>query len=77
METSSEKKSNNHPQSTPNCVGHPNAENMKLYAEEAMTTNEPWKLWEFFYSGGWRDCIYPPRVGSKEAIPPKTQDNQH
>lgn len=26
---------------------HPHAELMKLYAEDAMTTAEPWKLWEF------------------------------
>ena len=41
METSFEKNT-----SSPNCVGHPHAENMKLYDEDAMTTNEPWKLWE-------------------------------
>lgn len=26
---------------------HPHAELMKLYAEDAMTTAKPWKLWEF------------------------------
>ncbi len=26
---------------------HPHAELMKLYAEDAMVTTEPWKLWEF------------------------------
>lgn len=26
---------------------HPHAELMKLYAEDAMATTEPWKLWEF------------------------------
>ena len=45
METSFEKISS-HPQGTPNYVGHPHTENMKLYAEDAMTTSEPWKLWE-------------------------------
>ena len=60
METSSEKKSNNHPQSTPNCVGHPHAENMKLYAEDAMTTNEPWKLWEVCIRGEWSSLLTNP-----------------
>ncbi len=27
---------------------HPHAELMKLYAEDAMTTAEPWKLWEVY-----------------------------
>ena len=26
---------------------HPHAELMKLYAEDAMTTEKPWQLWEF------------------------------
>lgn len=26
---------------------HPHAELMKLYAEDAMATTEPWELWEF------------------------------
>ena len=55
METSFEKNTN-----SPNCVGHPHAENMKLYAENAAVNEKPWELWEFFYSGGWRDCIYHP-----------------
>lgn len=25
---------------------HPHAELMKLYAEDAMTTEHPWRLWE-------------------------------
>ena len=54
METSFEKNT-----SSPNYVGHFHAENMKLYTEDAMTTSQPWKLWEFFYSGWWRYCIYP------------------
>lgn len=66
METSLDKQCTGHPQSTPNCVGHPHAESMKLYAEDAMTTSEPWKLWEFFYSGGWHDCIYHPAQDQKK-----------
>ena len=60
METSSEKKSNNHPQSTPNCVGHPHAENMKLYAEDAMIINEPWTLWEVCKHGEWSSLLTNP-----------------
>ena len=34
---------------------HVHAELMKQYAEDAMTTNEPWKLWEYDpCKGGWR-----------------------
>lgn len=36
METSFEKNT-----SSPNCVGHPHAENMKLYAEDAAVNEEP------------------------------------
>lgn len=27
---------------------HPHAELMKLYAEDAMNTAEPWNLWEVY-----------------------------
>lgn len=30
---------------------HIHAESMKLYAEDAMTTDEPWELWEFSPDG--------------------------
>lgn len=30
---------------------HPHAELMKLYAEDAMTTTEPWELWEVRLKG--------------------------
>ena len=55
METSFEKNT-----SSPNCVGHPHAENMKLYAEDAMTTNEPWKLWEVCMHGEWNSLLTNP-----------------
>ena len=60
METSLDKQCTGHPQSTPNCVGHPHAENMKLYAEDAMTTNEPWKLWEVCMHGEWSSLLTNP-----------------
>ena len=55
METSFEKNT-----SSPNCVGHPHAENMKLYAKDAMTTNEPWKLWEVCLWGEWESLLTNP-----------------
>lgn len=55
METSFEKNTR-----SPNCVGHPHAENMKLYAEDAMTTNEPWKLWEVCMHGEWSSLLTNP-----------------
>ena len=42
------------------CTGHPHAENMKLYAEDAMTTNEPWKLWEKCVYGDWYTLVRNP-----------------
>ena len=42
------------------CTGHPHAENMKLYAEDAMTTNEPWKLWEVCMHGEWSSLLTNP-----------------
>ena len=63
METSFEKISS-HPQGTPNYVGHPHAENMKLYAEDAMTTNEPWELWEVNIHGKWRPLSKNPEWGT-------------
>ena len=34
---------------------HIHADLMKQYAEDAMTTDEPWKLWEVYSDGyGWR-----------------------
>ena len=59
METSFEKNT-----SSPNCVGHPHAENMKLYAEDAMTTNEPWKLWEVNTHGKWQPLSKNPELGT-------------
>ena len=32
---------------------HIHAELMKQYAEDAMTTDEPWKLWEFYSNHGY------------------------
>jgi len=61
METSFKKNT-----SSPNCVGHPHAENMKLYAENAAVNERPWELWEFFYNGGWRGCIYHPEWDQKK-----------
>ena len=60
METSLDKQCTGHPQSTPNCVGHPHAENMKLYAEDAAVNERPWELWEYRYTDGWRGCAYHP-----------------
>ena len=55
METSFEKNT-----SSPNCVGHLHAENMKLYAEDAAVNEKPWELWEYRYTDGWRGCAYHP-----------------
>lgn len=46
------------------CTGHPHAENMKLYAEDAITTNEPWKLWEVNRYGKWRPLSKNPEWGT-------------
>jgi len=41
---------------------HIHAENMALYAEDAMITDKPWELWETRYTGGiWRDLQPNPR----------------
>jgi len=33
---------------------HVHAENMRLYAEDALETSEPWKRWEWYLRGvGW------------------------
>ena len=70
METSFEKNT-----SSPNCVGHPHAKNMKLYAENAAVNEKPWELWEFFYNGGWRDCIYHPEWDQKKQYRRKPRTN--
>ena len=46
-EQSSEISSNNKPYNV-----HKHAEAMKLYAEDAATTDKPWKLWEVSYKEG-------------------------
>lgn len=46
------------------CTGHPHAENMKLYAEDAMTTNEPWKLWEVCIYDEWNPLSKNPEWGT-------------
>jgi len=35
---------------------HPHAENMRLYAEDAMETDKPWERWEYesHMLGGWK-----------------------
>lgn len=35
--------------------GHPHAESMRLFAEDALTHPEPWKLWEMKHKF-WVDC---------------------
>ena len=40
---------------------HPHAELMKLYAEDAMTSETPWKLWEYRQpNGNWSQCAVNP-----------------
>ena len=46
------------------CTGHFHAENMKLYAEDAMTTNEPWKLWEVWVYDEWNPLSKNPEWGT-------------
>lgn len=37
-----------------NQKGHPHAESMLLYAQDAMETNKPWERWEYNADGtGW------------------------
>ena len=35
---------------------HPHAELMLQYAQDAMTTDKPWELWEFRNTNIWRNC---------------------
>lgn len=35
---------------------HPHAELMALYAQDAMETDAPWEMWQFFGHGGWLNC---------------------
>lgn len=35
---------------------HKHAESMRLYAEDAFQTTEPWVRWEFSDGGSWIDC---------------------
>ena len=38
-------------------AAHPHAENMKLFAEDAMKTDKPWELWEVKASKDmWTQC---------------------
>lgn len=39
---------------------------MRLYAEDAMETDEPWKLWEYSLCGGWEACIANPQWSEKK-----------
>ena len=39
---------------------HVHAESMRLYAEDACQTTEPWTRWEFSEDGNWRDCFFSP-----------------
>lgn len=37
---------------------HKHAENMMLYAQDALTTDRPWEMWEFRFKGDeWKDLI--------------------
>lgn len=42
---------------------HPHGESMMLYAQDAMTTETPWKLWEFKspYNDEWRPLFEHPQ----------------
>lgn len=48
----------------PELKGHIHAEHMALYAEDAKTHAEPWKLWQITQSSlsdiGWIDCKFSP-----------------
>ena len=54
---------------------HPHAELMKQYAEDAMKTATPWRLWETRQkdNGGWCDLIQHPQwyLGSEYRRKPK------
>lgn len=54
---------------------HPHAELMKLYAEDAMTTEHPWRLWEVRQKdiGAWSDLVRHPSwyLGSEYRRKPK------
>ena len=42
--------------------GHIHAESMALYAEDAKTHAEPWKLWQITIGSlGWIDCKFSPQ----------------
>lgn len=61
---------------------HKHAEAMKLYAEDAATTDKPWELWEYHYGTygdeeDWRDLENNPKWNSnynyrRKAVKPKT-----
>lgn len=38
---------------------HPHAENMVLYAKDALETDKPWDRWEYHFHG-WRPCVAHP-----------------
>lgn len=40
--------------------GHPHAESMRLYAEDAAECVEPWTRWEVCLSGGWEELTVQP-----------------
>ena len=54
---------------------HPHAELMKQYAEDAMKTATPWRLWQIRQkdNGGWCDLIQHPQwyLGSEYRRKPK------
>lgn len=39
---------------------HPHADLMLQYAQDAMTTDEPWDLWEVKDGLGWYHCVANP-----------------
>lgn len=45
-----------YPEAEPSDGPHPHAELMVEYAKDALTTREPWKLWQFNDGSGWIEC---------------------
>lgn len=43
-------------------MAHVHAELMKIYAEDAMDMDRPWKMWSFKQPDGryWTECKQPP-----------------
>ena len=55
---------------------HKHAESIRLYAEDAFQTTEPWVRWEFSEDGArWCQSTFDPTLVHRTTIPPQGQDH--